>query len=356
MPAPIEYPHDPAQELIVSAESLEALLAEIFIRKSVFAVDARTAAARMIEADLRGYHSHGCRMMDWYLKGLDEGHIDPRGQILTLSETAAMAALDGSRALGQVAATRAMQLAIEKARDVGTGTVTVKNSHHLGAAGVYVQLAVNEGLIGFCTTSTGRASVAGYGTNQRATSNHAQAWGIPVKSGAPILLDMSCAQASWGKIHALGQYGLPIPGDWALDGEGEPTTDPQSAKTLMPAAGPRGFGLGLVSGILAGALEGGRLPIARNRGAMADGSQHFFYVIDPQKFVDLDRFYSRIDEAVTAIHALEPAPGFERVRLPGERQWESLRRGKQQGVPVHVKDAEMLKSLATPLGLTIPWE
>ena len=356
MSEPIDYPHDPSQEILVAEEALESLLAEMFVKKSVFAVDARTAAARLVEADLRGFHSHGCRMMDWYLKGLDEGHIDPRGQVLTLAETAAMAALDGSRALGQVAATKAMELAIEKARDVGTGTVTVKNSHHLGAAGVYVQLAVNAGMIGFCTTSTGRASVAGYGTHQRATSNHAQAWGIPTRSGAPIILDFAVAKASWGKINALGQYGLPIPDDWALDAEGQPTADPDAAKTLTPAGGPRGFGLGLVSGILAGALEGGRLPIARKREAMAEGSQHFVYVIDPEKFVELDRFYARIDEASAAIHALEPAPGFERVRLPGERQWHSLNQARQQGVRVHTKDAQMLKTLAASLGLAVPWE
>lgn len=356
MSEPIDYPVDPCQEILVPFERLESLIAEMFVKKSVFAVDARMAAARMVEADARGLHSHGCRMMKYYLGGFDQGHIDPRGQVLTMMETAAMAALDGSRALGQVAATKAMQLAIEKARAVGTGTVTVKNSHHLGAAGVYAQLAVDQGMIGFCTTSTGRASVAGYGTHQRATSNHAQAWGIPVKSGAPILLDMATAKASWGKINALGQYGLPIPADWALDEQGQPTTDANSAETLLPAAGPKGFGLGLVSGILAGALEGGRLPISRKREAMLEGSQHFFYVIDPEKFTELDRFYVRIEEAIKALHDLQPAPGFERTRLPGERQWEELHRAKERGVRVHHKDAETLKSLATGMSVNVPWD
>lgn len=356
MPEPIEYPYDPRQEILVPIEKLESLIADLFVKKSVFAVDARMAAARMVEADARGLHSHGLRMMKWYLGGFDKGQIDPRGQILTMTETAAIAALEGSRALGQVAATKAMQLAIEKARDVGTGTVTVKNSHHLGAAGVYVQLAIDQGMIGFCTTSTGRASVAGYGTNQRATSNHAQAWGIPVKNGAPILLDMAIAKASWGKINALGQYGLPIPLDWALDETGSPTTDANSAETLLPAGGPKGFGLGIVSGILAGALEGGRLPISRKRASMIEGSQHFFYVIDPEKFTELDRFYVRIDEAVNALQQLEPAPGFERTRLPGQRQWEELNRAKEQGVRVHRQDAETLKTLASGMGLRAPWD
>jgi ureidoglycolate dehydrogenase (NAD+) len=216
-------------------------------------------------------------------------------------------------------------------------------------------LAIDAGMIGHCITSSGRASVAGYGTNQKATANHALAWGIPVRSGAPIVLDMSTANASWGKINALAQYGLPIPADWALDAEGEPTTDPESAKTLLPFAGPRGFGLGIVSGILAGALVGGRMPINRKRGAMPDGSQHFFSVIDPEKFVEDEKFYARIEEAVNAIHELEPAEGFDCVRLPGERQWENLNRAKTEGVPLHKKDADALKNLAEGLGVSVPW-
>lgn len=355
MPNPTEYPQDPEQEILVSAEELQSFIAGLFIKKSVFAMDAEVAAARIVEADLRGLHSHGCRMMKWYLGAFDEGHIDPRGQVLPLTETAAMATLDGSRALGQVAATKAMQLAIEKARQVGTGTVVVKNSHHLGAAGVYVQLAIDEGMIGHCITSTGRASVAGYGTKGRATSNHALAWGIPVQSGAPFVLDMACAEASWGKINALAQYGLPIPPGWALDADGESTTDGNTAKTLLPAAGPRGFGLGIMSGVLAGALVGGRLPISRKRDAMAESSQHYFSVIDPEKFIELDRFHARIDEALTAMRELEPAPEFERVRIPGERQWDNLNKAKTQGVPLHQTDAETLKALAEKLGVNVPW-
>jgi len=355
MAPPTEYPRDPAQEIVVPAEDLKKLIAAIFVKKSVFAADADIAAARMVEADMRGVHSHGCRMLKWYLDAFDEGHIDPRGQILTMTETPAMAVLDGSRGLGQVAATKAIEKAIVQAGNVGTGTVTVKNSHHLGAAGVYVQLAIDAGMIGHCITSSGRASVAGFGTNQRATANHALAWGIPVQDGPPILLDIACANASWGKINALAQYGVPIPDGWAFDAEGEPTTDPSAAKTLTPFSGPRGFGLGLISGILAGALVGGKLPVARKRGAMPDGSQHFFSVIDPEKFVEPEKFHARMEEALKAIRELEPAEGFDAVRLPGERQWNNLITAKKDGVPIHRDDAATIKTIAASLELDAPW-
>ena len=123
----------------------------------------------------------------------------------------------------------------------------------------------------------------------------------------------------------------------------------------LPAAGPKGFGLGVVSGVLAGALVGGRLPIARKREAMPEGSQHFFYVIDPEKFGDLSRFYDRIEEALAAIRQLPPEPGFDRVRLPGERQWEAEQQAKAQGVALHRQDVETLETLAAEMKLTVPW-
>lgn len=101
-----------------------------------------------------------------YLDAIDAGDIDPRARVLTVSETPAVAVLDGSRAVGHVAATKAMTIAIEKAKDVGTGTVAVGNSQHLGAASVYALMAAREGLIGFCTTSTGRPTVAAFGSAQ----------------------------------------------------------------------------------------------------------------------------------------------------------------------------------------------
>ena len=157
----------------ISADSLRALVVELLLAKQVFRFDAETAADRMVEADLRGIQSHGSRALVRYLKAIDVADIDPRGHVLTVQETPAMAVLDGSRSIGHVAATKAMQLAISKAREVGTGTVAVRNSQHLGAASVYAMLAALEGQIGYCITSTGGATVAAYGSRQSAVANNA---------------------------------------------------------------------------------------------------------------------------------------------------------------------------------------
>lgn len=355
MSATIDYPHDSGQEIVVSAEALKELMVQMFVRKGMFKPEAVIGASRLIEADLRGIQSHGSRAIGRYLAAMDLGNIDPRAQTITEVDTPAMAVLDGGKGLGHVAATRAMELAIAKARDVGTGTVAVKRSQHFGAASVYVLMAIEAGMIGYATTSTGPATVAPLGGLKPATANNALAWGAPTGSGAPFVLDMACAVTSWGKLESLGLYGLPVPEGWALDAAGQPTSDPRLAKMLTPAAGARGYGLAFLSSVLAGALVGGKMPIHKTRAPEVEGSEHFFYVVDVSKFVDPEKYFAEIDSAVRDIRAIPAAEGFDRVRVPGELEWERAQQWKEQGLPIHRTHAQMLEELAEGMGLQAPW-
>src|SRR4029077_9752079 len=195
----------------------------------------------------------------------------------------------------------AMQMAIEMAKAVGTGTVAVRNSQHFGAASVYSLMAAEAGMIGYCTTSTGMATVAGYGSRKPATANNAFAWAAPVKAGAPFCLDMACAVSSWGKVQALGMYGRKIPEGWALDAEGNPTDEPALAKTLLPAAGARGYGLAFLSSVLAGPLVGGKMPLHKTRSPESEGSEHFFYAVDVGQFCQPDQYYTEIERTIADI-------------------------------------------------------
>ena len=358
MPAPgtTDIPQDPGQEVTVPAEGLTDLLKQMLVKKGMFAAEAKIGAQRMVEADLRGIHSHGSRAISRYLNDIDEGGIDPRATILTEAETPAIAVLDGGCGLGHVAATRGIKLAIRKAKEVGTGTVAVKHSQHFGAAGVYALLAAEAGMIGFCTTSTGPATVAAYGSTAPATANNAQAWGVPTRQGPPFVLDMACAEVAWGRIESLRLYGQPMPEGWALDAAGQPTTDPHAAKTLLPAAGARGYGLAFLSSVLAGPLVGHRMPLNKSWSISADGSEHFFYCIDPAAFGDVDAFFAELDRTSAAIRELPPATGIDRVRLPGELEYERATRWATEGIPIHRDHAAKLAELASGLGVTVPWE
>lgn len=351
----LDLPRDESQEIVVPAEPLRALVVQLFVRKGMFAVEAEAAASRLVEADLRGIHSHGTRTVPTLIEHMDTGDIDPRASALTLHETPAIAILDAGKGLGHATATKAMNLAIEKARQVGTGTVAVKKSQHFGAASTYVLLAVEQGMIGFCTTSTGPATVAAYGSAFPATANNPLAWGIPTRSGAPIVLDMSCAKTSWGKVHTLGMYGLPLPAGWALDDAGQETTDPGAAKTLLPAAGARGYGLALVAGVLAGPLVGRKMPLHKNRSPWIEASEHFFYAIDIAQFGEEDRFYNEIEATTNDIHGLLPEDGVDKVRLPGELEWERAQAWKEDGIPLHRDHVAALGEVAATYKFDVPW-
>jgi ureidoglycolate dehydrogenase (NAD+) len=351
----LDVPSDPSQEIVVQSDQLVDLMVRMLTTKGMFANEARIGAARLIEADLRGIHSHGSRSIWRYLEAMDNGAIDPRAHVTTVRETAAIAVLDGGRGLGHVAATRAMELAIKKAQEVGTGTVAVCRGHHYGAASVYALMAVEAGLIGFSTTSTGGASVAAYGSRKPATANNAMAWGVPTRSGVPFVFDMACGVSSWGKVESLRMYGRTLPPHWSLNADGKPTEDPHAAKTLFPSAGARGYGLAFLASVLAGPLSGGKMPLHKTRNMTADHSEHFFYAIDPQQFVDPDGFYEEIDSSMAEIRALPAADGFDKVRLPGELEWERSQRWKRDGIPLHRDHVRKLEELAQGMKLAVPW-
>lgn len=351
-----DIPRDASQEIVVQAPALRDWIVKLLVKKGMFAVEAEMCADRMVEADLRGIHSHGSRALPRYIKAMDEGSIDPRASITTDCDTPAMAVLDGNQGMGHVVSTKAMQLAIKKAKEVGTGTVAVNRSQHYGAASVYVLLAIKEGCIGYSTTSTAYPTVAAYGSQQAAVANNAFAWGVPSKDTPPFVLDMACAEASWGKVESRKLYGLPLPDGWALDELGHPTTDAKSAKTLLPAAGARGFGLAFMCSVLAGPLVGSRMPIHKKRDPYLEGSEHFFYAIDPTKFGDIETFHSRLGSASADIRGLAPTEGFDKVRLPGELEWERAERWKIEGIPIHRDHANALKTLGESLKIAVPIE
>ncbi|MBC8290110.1 MAG: Ldh family oxidoreductase [Planctomycetes bacterium] len=350
-----DIPRDASQEVTVAADQLRQLVKTVLIRKGMFEAEADIAADRMVEADLRGIFSHGSRCLPKYCSAMDDGDIDPRAlEIPPLCDTPAIAVIEASGGLGHVAATRGMELAIEKAREVGTGSVSIKKGQHFGAAAVYVQLAIDAGMIGFCTTSTGTATVAAFGSREPGTANNALAWGFPTSSGAPFILDMAVAEASWGKIETRGMYGLPIPAGWALDENGDETTNASAAKTLLPASGARGFGLAFVCSALTSSLIGRRSPIRKVANPFGPGSDHFFYAIDPKQFGKPDGFLDDMDATAEQIRSLSPAEGFDKVRLCGELEWERARAWSQEGIPMHRDSVEKLTEFAKSLGCERP--
>jgi len=113
--------------------------------------------------------------------------------------------------------------------------------------------------------------------------------------------------------------------------------------------------MAFLSSVLAGALVGGWMPLHKTSYVSTEGSEHFFYAIDIKQFVDLDCFYAELDSTIAEIRALQPAEGFDRVRLPGELEWERARRWKREGIPLHRDHVQKLEEIAASLKLPVPW-
>lgn len=352
---PISFPSDPSQEVRLKEEQVVPILEQMLVKKSMFQFDASVAAKRIVETDLFGIPSHGCMRFGEYLDAMDVGDIDPRGRVLVQDETDVITVMDGSRAIGHVAATKGMESAIAKARTSGVGITAVGNSQTLGSAFPYVRMAAEHGDIGICLSSTGGATVAGLGTLQGAVGNTAFAYGVPVEGASPLIFDSACGTESWGKLELLRRYGLPIPPGIGFGTDGQEVDTPEDVKVLAPAGGELGFGLSLLCSVLAGPLSQGRMPIQKTRSASAEDSQHFFIVFNIENFNSPERFQKNLQNGLNAIRELEPIDPAHPVRLPGERNYQCFDDYSVNGIPFQVSIIEDLKDRAEKLGVSVSW-
>ncbi len=344
-----------SDDIVVRANELRGLVRALFQKVGVPERDADTVAEILVGTDLRGVFSHGTRLAPQYVQHILDGHMQARPQPRVERETPAMAVIDADRGLGHLAARDAMQRAIDKARAVGVGMVSVRHSHHFGAASMYAIQAVAQGMIGFATTSTGGPSVAPYGGRAGAMANHPLAWAFPTPGPFPVVVDIAVGVAAWQRIETMRLYGRQLPPGWCLDREGNPTEDPAQAWIMFPAGGTRGYGLGLVAAVLGGILSGGESPSRRDRYNAATDSEHTLLALSVEHFVPRAQFLQEIGETVAACQRTPPLEGFDRVRVPGELEWENQTKWASQGIPLHREHLARLAGIAERIGVPVPW-
>lgn len=351
----IPIPVDPSQEVRIPAAELQPVVEKLLVKNSMFQFDARVAAERMVEADMYGVPSHGTVQLSRFLSAMDCGDIDPRARVLTISDAPCFAVLEGSRSVGSIAATKASEMVIAKAREHGIGVVCVGDSQTLGAAEVYVRLMAREGMIGICMTSTGGATVTPPGSTRGAVGNCALAYAVPIIDRHPLVFDSACGLESWGKLRMLERYGIGLPDHLIYDKDGRFTTDLSQAAAMLPNGGALGFGLSMLCSILAGPLCGGWMPIHKKRRVDAEDSQHFFLALDPSKFCDVEKFNWELRSTLDEIRDLPSSePGIP-VRIPGDRGAGCFADAVEYGVPLHRSVAEEIKAAALKRKLTVSW-
>lgn len=314
--------------------------------------DARTVAALMAEADARGGDAHGVFRLPQYVKQIESGAVNPRPSIRVIEDRPGTALLDGDNALGHLVMKRAAELGIEKARVCGIAWAGTRHSNHAGPAQLYPRMAAAHDMIGiyFCV---GNANLLPpWGGTEVLLSTNPIAIAVPAARHGSIVLDMATTNAAFGKIRLKAQRGETMPEGWMIDREGQPLLDPKRASEgfLLPIGGPKGYGLALMIGLLAGTLNGaafGRDVVDYTVDSKTPSNTgQAILVANIAAFADVAAFKEKVDEVWETMKSSPTLPGVDEVRLPGERSEKLYRERMAQGVPLSENQRKILDELA----------
>jgi LDH2 family malate/lactate/ureidoglycolate dehydrogenase len=343
------------REKRVSTATLQGLVSEIFRACGLSSEDASLLAETLVVADLRGCHSHGVLRVPEYVRKLKHGGVDPKGHPRIVQDHVAALVVDGGNSMGQIGCTFAMRKAIERARSTSIAAAAVRGSNHCGAMAYYAMLALPEDMIGLATTNA-LPTMAPWGGVDKVLGINPLAVAIPTRDEDPIVYDAAFSGSSHGKIRVFHQKGLSIPGDWAFDSKGRPTTDAAEAINglLQPIGGHKGTGLALVMGLLSALLSGASY--GTELGNMVEGAKpgqdgHFFMAVKVAAFVDVGVFKQRADGIIRQIRSGRKAPGVDRIYPPGGLEAETERNYRKEGIPLNDATLEDLYRSAEELGL-----
>ncbi len=322
--------------------------------------DAASAGAMMARTDLLGADGHGVFRLPKYVARIRAGGVNPRAQIRVERRMGAMAVLDGDNGMGQLVMQRAAHLAVEIAREQGVGWVGAHHSNHAGAAAPYAMIPLEAGMIGLYVAVGSANHLPPWGGSEMLLSTNPIAVAIPAEEERPVLLDMATTVAAYGKVKLAAQRGEAMPEGWMVDREGRPLTDPLRAAEgfLLPIGGPKGFGLALVFGLLAGTLNGaafGRDVVDFNADSSSvTNTGQFVVALNLEAFGDSGAFRRRVDTVVRDMKSSPLLPGFNEIRMPGERSQALRDERLRTGIPLPPALRAELRAVATELGIAAP--
>ncbi|HTK13195.1 MAG TPA: Ldh family oxidoreductase [Xanthobacteraceae bacterium] len=319
--------------------------------------DARTVGELMVAADLLGGDGHGIFRLPRYLARLKVGGFNPNPDIRVERRSGAMALLDGDNAMGHLVMKRAADMAIDIAAENGIGWVGAHHSNHAGAAGVYALMPLKKDMIGLYVAVGNANHMAPWGGIELLLSTNPIAVAVP-STERPVLLDMATTKVAYGKVKLAAQRGETMPDDWMIDPEGNPVTDPKKGAggSLLPIGGPKGYGLSLIFGLLAGTLNTaafGRDVVDFNADdTSVTNTGQFIVAIDVKAFCDVKAFKERVEAVRAEMKASPLRPGFDDIRLPGERALAARDKRLAQGIPITPPLLAELDKVASEYGIT----
>lgn len=343
----------------VNPEDLKVFIEAVLRRVGVPAADSKIVSDCLVFAHLRGFDTHGLPCLGGYVESLEQGRINPEPKIAIDHPVPWSVRLDADNGLGQVAAKRAMALALEAADRLGVGTAVVRRSNHFGAACCYSMMALAKDCIGM-VTSNASAVAAPFGAMEPFLGTNPLSVAVPTLNLPPFVIDMATSEGARKKVRKLLAEGLPLPTGWALDKEGNPTTDPQTALNgvLLPFGGMKGSAitllLDILSGVLSGAEFGGRVLSVLTNQERESGNGNFMLVFKIASFMPVEEFKTRMDEELSRLQALKPARGMPEVIYPGYKEHTIEASRREQGIPFSLSMLKEAHDLAKRCDVAFP--
>jgi LDH2 family malate/lactate/ureidoglycolate dehydrogenase len=339
-------------------EAIHEFCCAILEKLKVPGEDAKEVGDCLLQADLRGVDSHGMIRLPVYAERIRKAVVNPRPVPRIVKASASTALLDGDNGLGAVVGSRAMEKAIELAAGPGISFVGVRRSNHFGIAAFYVQKAVRKGLIG-CAASNAPPHMAPFGGRARFLGTNPFAIGIPAGKQPPLIFDASTSVVARGKIIVAAKEGRAIPPGWAIDTEGNPTTDAKAALagSVLPFGGPKGSAISLIIDVLCGVLTGSAFARTLNTLEKVEAEQnlgHAFVAMRTDVFLTAKDFASRMDEILQTLKSSPPAPNTAQVLAPGEIERHNEAKNQKLGVPMLPTVVEQLAALGAELNVSFP--
>lgn len=345
----------------VTHDKMHAATEAIFLKMGLSADDARLSADVLMTSDLRGCESHGvsnmlARYVDWYGKG----EINPAPDIKVTRESDVTANLDGDEGLGLHVLPKAMEMAIEKARKHGTGTVVVHNSRHIGMLAYHAMMPLKHDMIGWCMTAGNPLNaVPTFGAEPRFATNP-WAWAIPAETEPPFVFDVATTQVAGNKLRLADRVGAPMEPGWITDMDGAPIMNetplpPQGQYMMLPFGGTReqgshkGYGFAAVADVLTNILSG--MSAGFLLPPQPQVLNHFVQAINIDALTDVSKFKKDMDDFLRGLTETKPAPGHDRVMYAGLPEAEETEVRLREGIPYHRQVVEWFESIRDELGL-----
>ncbi|MBI2965982.1 MAG: Ldh family oxidoreductase [Chloroflexi bacterium] len=352
----LEHFHVPPEDQIrVRAEDLQRAVTDIFLKMNMSKADAEQAADVLVMSDIRGVDTHGVsNMLRRYVEMFGQGFINPRPKWRIVKESPSTANIDSDRGLGIVVGPRAMEIAIEKARKVGVGCVTIGNSRHMGMVAYYPMQALPHDMIGYAITGGGQNTVPTFGATPRLGANP-HAWAVPADKEPPFVLDMSSSSVAANKIGLLRRMNKPTLPGLIADADGTPIMEERSLPEhtwMLPLGGTRelgshkGYGLGVIAHVFSGILSTGAF------GGYGYGHMsHFVAAYSIDAFTDVKKFKKDMDAFLRYLRETPPAPGHDRVYYAGLPEWEEEQHRRKDGIPLHKEVVQWFDSITSELSI-----